>query len=251
MKPSSRIIVAVAGSALLILLLNTCGIEQIIPQLQKPSNGGEYGGGFVFDKTIYNSEAEFSGFDLYYKMYLADADVTADTDDIVEFADLGANGFRRIHASDDIKSNIQRPLIRIQLNDRTPLAVPPDNDAFTLTVDFSGTPDLEEPFPKIVDDGNTDLIDAGDTPLADPPPILIEITDIRRDVLDSVDDSYKRFSDFSDGDADIDTDIWEEIDLGFEVKIVLYAVSYGYDIFNFRSLYSEPEKLGELVRTFP
>ena len=251
MKPSSRIIVTVAGSVLLILLLNTCGIEQYL-QLQPPSDPTNIGDLFTFKKTLFNSETEFIGFDLYYRIYnlLEDPDL----DEIIEFEDLGANGFSRIHASDDVEANIQRPLIRIQPNDRTPAASPPDNDEFTLTVDFSGTSPLVEPFPIIFDDGTSTLIDSPEDDslaLPGPPPILIEITDIRRDVYDDSDDSYKQFSDFSEGDADIDTDIWDDIDLGLDVKIVLYVVCYGYDFVNFRSLYSEPVKLGTIERTFP
>jgi hypothetical protein len=260
MKPSSRIIVTAVASVLLILLLNTCGIEQFVPQLNPPSNPGEYGGEFEFTKTIYNSETEFIGFDLYYRMY-GSGDIP-DLSDISEFADLGANGFRRIHASSDRKGQIQLPLIPIDINDRkdTPPPSPTSNDTFTLTVDFKGvdpTLELVDPYPKIVDDGD-DIDDKGliDSPdddplkLPDPPPILIEITGIRRDVYDSSDDSYKRFSEFSEGDPDITNAIWSAIAIDDDVIIVLYAVSYGYD-FTVGPLYSKPVKLGELERTFP
>jgi len=255
MKPSPRSLIASLVSMLLILLLNTCGIEQFIPQLNPPSNPVKSGETVSFWKTTNNSETEFIGFDLYYRMYRSQDN--PDPNDIVEFQDLGVNGFRRIHASSDKEGQIEHPLIRIQPNDRTPGGSPPDNDQFKLTVDFTGvqsTLDLVDPFPKIVDDGTPTLIDPnplpGDSSLPDPPPILIEITDIRRDVPDETSDSYKRFSEFSDGDLDITTEIWDAIEIG-EAKIVLYAVSYGYDFVNFRSLRSEPVKLGEIDRDFP
>jgi len=258
MKPSPRSLIASLVSMLLILLLNTCGIEQFIPQLNPPSNPVKSGETVSFWKTTNNSETEFIGFDLYYRMYRSQDN--PDPNDIVEFQDLGVNGFRRIHASSDKEGQIEHPLIRIQPNDRTPGGSPPDNDQFKLTVDFTGvqsTLDLVDPFPKIVDDGTSDLIDLadGDTPLATypPPPILISITDIRRDVYNATDDSYKRFSEFSSGDDDIKSypKVWTDINNGLSVKIVIYAVSYGYDIANKGPLRSEPVKLGELDRDFP
>ena len=193
MKTSLRIPVAGIASVLLILLLNTCGIESYL-QLNPPEDGEASGDKFSFWKSYYNSESEFRGFDLYYKMYLTTE--SPDFNKIIEFEDLAANGFWRIHASSDVKEKTtQRPLIPIKLNDRTPPPPPfpgpafpiRENDLFPLFVDFTGTPPLlDPPYPRIVDDGylpspnDYGLIDAGDTPIPPTvdPPILINITDI-------------------------------------------------------------------------
>ena len=228
MKQSPRVLIASLVAMLLIFLLNTCGIEQFIPQLNPPINPEKVGSAFNFTKSTFNSEPEFIGFDLYYRMYQIQ-DIP-DPNDIVEFADLGTNGFRRIHSSNDKAGQIQLPLIPID---------PADKGAeFIITVDYTGVQsknlELVDPFP---------LIDYGGG-----------ITDIRRDVYDGLlDDSYKRFSQFSEGDADIKSypEVWVDIDNGDAVKIVLYVVSYGYDIANKGPLRSEPVKLGEIDRDFP
>jgi hypothetical protein len=261
MKPSPRVIVASIASVLLILFLNTCGIEQFI-QLNPPTTGAAFGDQFSFLKTYYNSESEFKGFDLYYRLYTVDE--SPDLNAIIEFEDLAANQYWRVHRSSDVKNvQIQRPLIPIDLNDRDPSPNPPEstNDSFTLTVDFTSVIDT---FPKIVDDGTTALIDRIDVgppevyepSLPDPPPILIEITDIRRGAnyeTISREDEFKRFSDFNAGDVgkDLSAEVWQKIDTGAAVKIVLYAVSYGYSFAQNRTLYSEPLRLGEIVRVFP
>jgi len=270
MRPFSRILVAPIASILLILLLNTCGIESYL-QLNAPEDGEASGEIFSFLKSYYNSEAEFRGFDLYYRMYRKND--TPDYNSIGEFEDLAANGFRRIHASDDVKDQSpQRPLIPIQLNDCT-LPDPPDppqgpeNDQFPLFVDFTGTPPLlllDPPYPRIVDDGylpspnDYGLIDVGDTPIPpnDNPPILINIEDIRRDVnytTDTRKDEFKRFSDFSVEDVgkDLTNDVWEDIEDGLSVQLVLYAVSYGYYFPQNRSLHSKPLRLDSIERVFP
>ena len=68
MKTSLRGIVASIASILTILLLNTCGIESYL-LLNPPEDGEAFGEKFSFLKSYVNSEAEFKGFDLYYRMY--------------------------------------------------------------------------------------------------------------------------------------------------------------------------------------
>jgi hypothetical protein len=222
---------------LLILLLDTCGIESFI-ELSPPSNAVKLGDQLSFDKTTANSETAFTGFELYYKFF--DSGVTPDLGYIIQFEDLvgGTNPFRRIHASDD-DAGTQPPLIYVQPEDRTPGGSPPDNDAFTITVDFTGEPptlNLVFPFPQIFGDGTPDVDFS-----------QITHTDIRRDVYDGTE--YKRFTDFGTGDADI-SHLSGDIAGGDTVQLVLYAVSYGYDIFSYRRLYSEPVKLGTIQRRF-
>ena len=270
MRPSPRILVAPIVSLLLILLLNTCGIESYV-QLNAPIDGEASGEIFSFWKSYYNSETEFRGFDLYYRMYLKND--TPDYNSIVEFEDLAANGFLRIHAWDDVKDQPpQRPLIPIQLNDCTPPPtmpppVPPwpDNDQFPLFVDFTGEPPLlllDPPYPRIVDDGlappdDYGLIDSpADGELSDPPPILFNITDIRRDVNYTTDTrkyEFKQFSDFSaiDVGKDLTAEVWDDIEFGLPVQLVLYAVSYGYVFSQNRSLHSKPLRLDSIERVFP
>jgi hypothetical protein len=238
MKPSPRGIVASVASVFLILLLNTCGLETFI-QLNPPGNPVRLGDQFLFTKTLYNSEPEFTGFDLYYRFF--DSGVTPELDDIIQFEDLGIHGFRRIHGSSDNQGTLP-PLMYVQPGDRTPGASPPDNDQFTLTVDFTGKEPslaLVDPFPQIEGDGTAD-VDFSE----------IAHTDIRRDVWDESASAYKQFSDFSAGDADI-SQLSDDIAGGAAVQLVLYAVSYGYDFNNYRRLHSEPVKLGTITRSFP
>jgi hypothetical protein len=261
MKPSPRVILASIASVLLILLLNTCGIESFI-QLNPPSNPEQLSDYRVsFEKTTDNNERGFTGFDLYYKFY--GSDPYSDLNSIVEFEDLEEFGFRRIHDSDDNQIKESRPLIPIDLNDRYPEEPPPannTNDAFTLFVYLSGAPtdpsfplwfNLTEPieYPIIVDDGNTDLIDDSEPSLPGPKPILIEITDIRRDVFDDFNNEFKKFSDFDSNDSDI-----KGIDYSVgKITLVLYVVSCGLDISSgtYRPLHSKPIRLGIIYRNFP
>ena len=233
-KPSPRVTAASIASVLLILLLNTCGIEQYI-QLNPPTNPGKLGDTFRIIKTLDNSETAFIGFDLYYKFFNAGA--VPDLTYIIQFEDLisGTHPFRRIHASDDDEGT-PLPLMYVQPEDRTPGGSPPDNDEFMLAIRFDPT-DLLDPFPKIEGDGTANVDFSG-----------LEHTDIRRDVFDG--SEYKAFSDFSSSDADI-IHLSDDIIGGASVQLVLYAVSYGYDTDNFRPLRSEPVHLGTIERTFP
>jgi len=252
MSKNPRLSWYVLGFVTASLGLTTCGIEEFVllnPPGQIIINNDRL---FEFRKTLDNSEVYFSGFELYYKMY-----TTAETPavDVFTFEDLAAKGFKRIHSSDDRP----KPLIEVNANDR--IDDPPSNrsnDAFKLTVDFTGTlTRLDDPYPQIVDDGTASLIDLGDVALSDPPPILFEITDIRRGVnyveSEGPVNEYKKFSEFSVNDVgkDITSAVWDDISGGSQVQIVLYAVSFGFDFVNFKVVYSEPVYLGVESRFFP
>jgi hypothetical protein len=232
MKPSLRVVIVSIAILLPILLLNTCGLESFL-ELSPPTSLVKLGDAFRFQKTSDNSETAFIGFDLYYKFF--DPGSAPDLGYIIQFDDLisGTNPFRRIHASDDDEGT-PPPLMYVQPDDRTPGGSATENDTFIITVDFTS---IADPFPKIVGQVNP-YVDYSE----------IEHTDIRRGVWDG--SEYKRFSDFSAGDADINY-LTVDIAGGESVQFVLYAVSYGYDTVNYRQLYSEPVQLGIIERTFP
>jgi hypothetical protein len=274
MSKNPRFFRCLPGLAAAYLLLTACGIEEyeiLAPPNPQITTGDDK---FEFQKTTSNSGDEFRGFDLYYKILPSTETPSVD---VYIYEDLAARGYKRIHASTDRISSVQKPLIGIDANDRiddprpgpvpeNPLPDPPwfrTNDAFTLTVDFTGTVStIDPPFPQIVDDGSPLLIDEGDTALPSPPPILIEITDIRRGVTydesegsHGLEDEYKRFSKFSalDIGRDITGAVWNEISSDIAVQIVVYAVSYGFAFTGgaFKVLYSEPVYLGVVSRFFP
>jgi hypothetical protein len=113
-------------------------------------------------------------------------------------------------------------------------------------VDFSSSVALQD-FPEYYHDGGPSV----DT-------IFANNTSIRRGVTysePSKQDEYKKFtrSDFASGDADLDddTDLLNDIQSGGTIQIVMYVVSYGYEINPVRVVYSEPVYLQSISKILP
>jgi len=205
---------------------------------------------FRFTKTVDNNEAEFLGFELYYKLYGLTQSVE---NDIGTFDELATHSFRRIN--DPNKDNslaYHRPLI-----DMSDPFDPNRPVEFTITIDFSK--DLTSPltteagYPKI-------------SPNGAPDPDPITIIDIRRDVpyssaVPGRQYEFKRFSIDTDTpgvelfpktDSDLSNEAWTDISTSHQAKISLYVLSYGFDPATSSVLYSRPVWLGSLdTVTFP
>ncbi|MEE9307087.1 MAG: hypothetical protein V3V57_06115, partial [Spirochaetia bacterium] len=110
---------------------------------------------------------------------------------------------------------------------------------FTVKIEFAS---ITAPGPTITATETDDT-----TPVALDDPINIE--DFRRGVADEApSDKYEQFSDFLETDADIATIAWSSFQIGG--TLVLYVLSYGFDVAENLNLYSEPVWLGEITRDF-
>ena len=188
-----------------ICLLPQCGLEYI-PYLSEPLSLGSFvDDTFQFIRTTENTEAEFLGFEIYYKFYKTDQ---SPDDTITDFNTLITRGFRRLSSSTDDPDliSISEPLIKI----------PSTNvDTITFTIDFSPL------FPN----EPTTLNDSTITNVI-----------LRRGVYygsGTFDQQYKHFhknfdpNTYLQGDADLGSDIMQEITNGIELRLALYVLSYG------------------------
>lgn len=222
-SPSFRCIV-------LSFLLSACGLEQYL--LLKPPvaviNVGTQQ--FQFRATADNSESEFRGFEVYYKIYRQSDSIDLDINTI---EDLRSKSFQRMNNDlTDRKDAISKPLIPIAILDR--------GKEFVVTIDFSG--DLSLPsLPQIT---------ANDLILTSP----FTINDARRGVTypdAGYLDRFKRFADFEANDQDISSQIWADISAAIDVQLVAYVLSYGRDVINNTDAYSQPVWLGVISRKLP
>ena len=76
------------------------------------------------------------------------------------------------------------------------------------------------------------------------------ITDFRRGVVRDLpnDNEYKKFTDFVETDNDIGGINWSSFQSSG--KLIVYVMSYGYDVSVFDELYSEPVLLGTISLDF-
>jgi hypothetical protein len=214
-----------------LLTLSQCGFPVSFLQLIAPLPIFHAGTTiFEFRKTTDagDVEPEFRGFELYYRFFEAVPGnvVFADT-----YEELISNGYRRVYSADDRVGSIHKPLIRVDPADYT--------KKFTITVSFNS---ITPP-----DDPRITASDIDSPPLA--PPLDAPISDFRRGVVREVpsNDIFKQFSEFASTDADV-ASIWSSFQISG--KLVLYVLSYGYDVSQFGQLYSEPVYLGEISRDF-
>ena len=150
------------------------------------------------------------------------------------FEQLLSRGYRRVYSWDaDTGSSGQAPLILVNDADRT--------KQFTITVDFSSI--------KIPDYGSQQDAPTITASEVLNPPLDAPITDFRRALSANYpnDDRYKKFTDFDSDDVDI-KDIWTSFQSSG--KLLMYVLSYGYDVAEFGDLYSEPVLLGSISRDF-
>jgi hypothetical protein len=199
---------------------------------------------FQFRKETYNSEAEFLGFELYYKIYGIDPAESIDND-IGTFDQLGPLGFRRINNyPTDQYLSYHRPLI-----DMSGASDPNRSASFVVSIDFNV--DLT----NATDSANYPKIYDSDT---SPAPRRFTINIIRRDVAYTYvgyQTEFKRFSAdsrtvlvvYEHTDSDLSSAAWTAISTTpNKVRIALYALSYGFDPVTSSVLYSLPVYLGYL-----
>ena len=223
-----RFVVHFLISCVALCVLPQCGLEYI-PYLSEPVSLGSYvNDTFQFIRTTDNTETEFLGFEIYYKFYKTDQDPD---DTITDFYTLITRGFRRLCSSVDDPDliSISEPLIKI----------PPANvDQITFTIDFG---------PAYSDEPTT----LNNSTVAD---VLL-----RRGVYYSsgtFDEQYKHFDKSFDfintylqSDADIGSEIMQEITSGSDLRLALYVLSYGRKDFTL-DIYSDPVYLNYIDINF-
>jgi hypothetical protein len=236
------------GVLALSIVCSACGLEDFpgfLSQPDEPLAGGDY---FQFEATADNSEDDFRGFELYYKIYdpVNPSLIVDDQANIAVFDNLSTRGYRRINGPSDRVGNIARPLILVDPTDDK-------GKHFTVKVAFQASDLQQPPYPRIEVDED----------IAEPlvQESQMEVEDLRRGVnyrsLPYNTSEYKGFNDFVepgdvvDGDITYDSDIWTAIDSGQPATLVLYVVSYGLYVPDNRQLYSQPLMLGEIGITFP
>jgi len=220
--------------ALLALLLSGCGLPVFI-LLNMPESGAPAAAGkFYFVADADNSEPEFRGFELYYRIYPSGAETDIDLKSLDE---LLAKGFRRVSLISERKNDLDKPLIYIEQGDR--------GSSYNVSVDFSGLSDVTVPLVENPDPGEPTAAAS-----LDPPGILT----IRRAVFYSEagsTDVFKRFNEIAENDDDITSQIWDDLTISsLPVPLVLYALSFGRAA-DSTEVYSVPLWIGELDISFP
>ena len=207
--------------------LVSCGLEDNIDSINPPhyslTNIGEQY--FQIKITDDNDEDYFRGIEFYYKFYSKDTspsllEINLDTHD-----DLVAANFKRLSSSTDSINNYEKPLVPVQYEDR--------GYESTITVDFSDFDTNNHPYIYAVpDSGNTiDLFDGKPYGLDIDQSDLLEI--YRETTYSYGDINYpycKPFNDMNKDDSDL-SHITQDFATEKELKILLYAISYGkYDL---------------------
>ncbi len=232
MNPLRQVLVLTLS--LLPILLSGCGLPVIItlsmPEYITPSLGV-----FSFKADSDNSETEFRGFELYYKILAVPGD-----NDLKSLDELLYNGFKRVSRASDPqerKNALDKPLITIELADR--------GSNYTVAIDFSESQLVAATEPDLAS------LDPGEPEISVSLASLPEPIVIRRGVtyttVPSSEDIFKRFNEIADGDGDITN--FSAIESGF-VPLALYVLSFGRAA-DFTDVYSVPLYLGESDILFP
>ena len=221
-------------SLVTLCFLPQCGLEYI-PYLSEPVSLGanDTDKTFQFIRTGDNTEAEFLGFEVYYKSYIESQEPD---DTITTFSDLFSNGFTRLSSSSDLKNLISKPVIKIPFG---------NTNTITFTLDFNQVP---------VKDPGTSSTD----------PAVDEVS-LRRAVYyepgeGSEIDRFKHFPDtlddttetYQETDSDIDPSVWsiiDELPTGDNVRLALYLLSYGRKDYTV-DIYSDALYLGYITINF-
>ena len=225
---------ALRAAALLtgiVLVLAGCGLERFVILAAPVAIINAADDRFEFRATSDNSEVEFRGFELYYRVF-STSDIPVNFYNT--FDELVAAAYRRVYdpAWAPGSTSFRKPLIRPDPADY--------GKSYTVTVDFSAFVSLAD-FPRI---STAALV----------PITPITISQARRAVTDVGQTEYKRFqkNDFDATDADITADLYNTyISLGLNVKLVMFVVSYGVDTSSNLEVYSLPVWLGDEDIAFP
>jgi hypothetical protein len=199
-----------------------CGLENV-PILSQPGFLGYAAGDtFFFQNGPPGADADFLGYDLYYKIYnIGDTiDINISTIDELKLK------FRRLTAYGT--AVLPSPLVLIAAGDK--------GTSFEIDVDFSGN----------LESGYQTLPQIYSTPTG-----FVDIPAFRRGVTYPSSSETKLFKDFGQSDADINATIWTVLNTpGAEVDIALYVVSYGVNPI-YGALYSIPLYLGDIQLNLP
>jgi hypothetical protein len=174
---------------------------------------------FAFRATSANSELQFLGFEVYYRIYAVSGDSYPNS--FNSFEEMINGGFQRIYDPQWAPgaSSFSKPLIAPDPSDH--------GSAYQVTVDFNVIANTS--YPQIISSGlSTEIV----------------IPAARRSVVGL--SEYKRFqkSAFVSGEADITTLAYDSISNFLDVKIVMFAVSYGFDASKLMQVYSLPVLIG-------
>jgi len=221
-------------SLAILCFLPQCGLGYI-PFLSEPLSlfANDADKTFQFKRTSDNTEAEFLGFEIYYKFYTESVEPD---NTIITYSALSPNGFSRLSSSDDLRNHISKPLIKIPFG---------NTNTITFTLDFNQVPE------KDPETSSTDLT-VGDVSL-------------RRSVYYDSDqgtepDHCKHFPEteddtpetYEDNDNDIDSSVWTIISTAptsDNVKLALYVLSYGLENYTL-PLHSDALYLGYITVNF-
>lgn len=206
--------------------LFSCGLEDNIDSINPPEYSLTSDGSKIFEIKITedNNEDYFRGIEFYYKFYGKDTEPSSSDINLDTYDELITANFKRISKSSDSFNNYVKPLVPVPEEDR--------GYESKITIDFSEFDTNNHPYIYAEpDSGNT--ID-----LEDGKPYGLEIDkldplDIYREVTypsGDINSPYcKPFNDMLTTDDDL-----SHIDQDFsdpELKILLYAISYGkYDL---------------------
>ena len=190
---------------------------------------------FEFKSTSKNIEAEFQGFEVYYRIF--PSAVSGYQNYYITFEDMLADSYRRLNNP----GIVNKPLIFID--------GPPDpndrGDILTVTIDFSSSLAATFEYPKITVTG------------ADGPKTTVLIDEARRSVPKTGFNEFKKFTEFEASDvsasgSDVTAEVLAEIqDFGVQVVLVCFAISWGIDPDSNLIVYSPPECLGDESIDFP
>ncbi|OHD70056.1 MAG: hypothetical protein A2V99_07760 [Spirochaetes bacterium RBG_16_67_19] len=225
------------------LALAGCGLEFPILLESPVGVNNENDSKFEFNSTAANSEAEFRGYEIYYKLFVIAATPTiyyASIDDLI------ADSYHRLgNPIKDRPGAYYRPLINVDVDDPPTIDV---GEAFTVTVDFSNGVSPGD-FPEIILTGAT--LNGEDTTLE-----VLSARRIVRNFPTNINE-LKRFtvvsfseSDLSESDSDLTQLVLDEIQASSWAGVSCFAVSWGIDV-NQTVVYSIPEWLGFEKIIFP
>ncbi len=211
-------------------LFGGCGLE-IIPVLERPGNpilATPTTPRFQLVYTTANNQAEFRGFELYYKFYLSGSTLETNYQTVDE---LRSHGFRRVLGTGDTLTNFVPPLVPVDPADR---AV-----GFTSEADLSTLPSPTGPIPSLLYAGTV----TG--------PRTIQVL---RSAQDATTGQLKSFAPVLASGASnylsTDQDLSSDIVAAGRVDAVLYGLAFGLLDFS-TPLYSAPVYLGYATITLP
>jgi hypothetical protein len=175
---------------------------------------------FAFRATSANNELEFLGFEVYYRIFAVSGDSIPTY--FITFEDMVSGSFQRLYDSRWAPGAVgfSKPLI-------APDAIDHGTD-YDITIDFNFVTDAT--YPQVRSSGLT---------------TEITIDSSRRSVEGLLE--WKRFdkSEFVSGERDLTPAAYTSIASSQEIRMVMFAVSYGFDASKVMPVYSPPVLIGK------